>query len=138
MVLAQSSGTRSRARARAHTHTHTDILLAIIIGVVIDGFVGLKEAQEVSERDLHSTCFICHLSRYRLDRAGIGFDQHVRIVHNPRNYLLFLVFLDRKPKHWLTCQETFIKSKVFLSWFPCSFSAARRFACRDGALPCVE
>ena len=89
------------------------IVLAIIIGIVIDGFVGLKEEHEESERDLKSVCFICHLSRFHLDQAGIGFDLHVRREHNPRNYLLFLLFLQRKPKSRLTCQEIFIKNKVW-------------------------
>ena len=89
------------------------ILLAIITGIVIDGFSGLKEEREASENDLKSVCFVCSMSRFKLDMEGIGFDLHIKEEHNPKWYLFFLLRLKRKRLSSLTGQEKYVKNRVW-------------------------
>jgi len=89
------------------------ILLAIITGIVIDAFGGLREEKEAAEGDLKAVCFVCNLERFRVDQDGIGFDKHVKIEHNPRWYLFFLIYIDGKSDALLNGQEKYVKSRVW-------------------------
>jgi len=89
------------------------ILLSIITGIVIDGFSGLKEEREASENDLKSVCFVCSLTRFKIDMDGIGFDLHVKEEHNPKWYLFFLLRLKRRRVAALTGQEKYVKDKMW-------------------------
>lgn len=91
------------------------ILIAIITGIVIDGFGDLKAEKEEAEEDLNSICFVCNVTRFRADQEGIGFDKHIKLEHNPRSYLFFLIYLQRKEWVDMTGQEKFIYSKVWPS-----------------------
>jgi len=102
------------------------ILVAIITGIVIDGFSVLKEAKEEMEDDLNSVCFVCDLGRFKLDNSGIGFDKHIRTEHNPRWYLSYLIHLRRLPYVNLGEQQRYIydmvwpkrKQKRSCAWMP--------------------
>ncbi len=89
------------------------ILVAIITGIVIDGFGALKEAKEEMEDDLKSVCFVCDLGRFKLDNSGIGFDKHIRTEHNPRWYLSYLIHLQRLPYINLSEQQRYIYDMVW-------------------------
>ena len=91
------------------------ILIAIITGIVIDGFGDLKAEKEEAEEDLNSICFVCNVTRFRADQEGIGFDKHIRLEHNPRSYLYFLIYLQRKEWVDMTGQERYIYNKVWPS-----------------------
>jgi len=88
------------------------ILLAIITGIVIDAFGGMREAKEAAEDNLKAVCYVCNLEKYALDQ-GPGFEKHVKTEHNPRWYLFFLIYIDNKRDAQLTGQEKYVKSKVW-------------------------
>jgi hypothetical protein len=101
------------------------ILVAIITGIVIDGFGDLKAEREAGDDDLKSICFVCHLNRFQCDQDGIGFDKHIKIEHNPKAYLFFLIYLQRKDWVAMSGQEKYIYNKVWpesgkpdVKWFP--------------------
>jgi hypothetical protein len=89
------------------------ILVDIITGIVIDGFGDLKAEKEEAEEDLNSICFVCNVARFRADQEGIGFDKHIKVEHNPRSYLFFLIYLQRKEWMNMNGQEKFIYGMVW-------------------------
>ena len=89
------------------------ILLAIITGIVIDAFGGLRDEKDAAEDDLKNVCFVCSLARFQIDQSGIGFEKHVRTEHNPRWYLFFLIYLSRKPEALLSGPEKVVKAKAW-------------------------
>jgi len=97
------------------------ILVAIITGIVIDAFGGMREAKEADESDLKANCFVCNLARFPLDQT-VGFDHHVRAEHNPRWYLFFLMYLRGKAETQMTGQERYVFDRVWPSqdyrWLP--------------------
>lgn len=42
------------------------LVQAIITGIVIDAFGGMREEKEAAVSDLKSKCFICNLDRYAI------------------------------------------------------------------------
>ncbi|KAJ1490157.1 hypothetical protein T484DRAFT_1778032, partial [Baffinella frigidus] len=81
------------------------ILIAIITGIVIDAFSGLRDEKEAADQDLQTKCFVCNLDRFTLDQKGQGFDKHIQTEHNPRWYLFFLLHLyNARPRSKLTGQ----------------------------------
>ncbi|EKX53858.1 hypothetical protein GUITHDRAFT_150318 [Guillardia theta CCMP2712] len=97
------------------------VLLAIITGIVIDAFSGLRDERETAENDLKSTCFICNLERFRIDQNGSGFEKHIRQEHNPRWYLFFLIYIKSKQPSYLTGQEKFVYNQVWPAKGPLHF-----------------
>ena len=89
------------------------ILIAIITGIVIDAFGGLRDEREEAEDNLKTSCFVCNLDRFTLDQKGSGFDKHVAHEHNPRNYFFFLLHIKMAPRSKLTSQESHVKDKVW-------------------------
>ena len=55
------------------------------------------EEKEADEEDLKTICFVCKVGRFTADQNGIGFDKQVKLEHNPKYYLFFLIYLQRKP-----------------------------------------
>lgn len=107
------------------------VLLAIITGIVIDAFGGLRDEKDAAEEDLRSVCFVCNLSRFDIDQGPIGFVKHVNIEHNPRWYLFFLIYLTKRSPAQLSGQEKYVLHKVWpasgppqYNWIPreCCFS----------------
>lgn len=103
------------------------VLIAIINGIVIDAFTGLRKDTEDAETELQARCFVCDLARTKLDNLGGGFDQHVLTEHNPRWYFFFLLHIKTSLKSKLTNPENYVLEKVWPSgatqqrtyrWFP--------------------
>ncbi|KAJ1487240.1 hypothetical protein T484DRAFT_1787121, partial [Baffinella frigidus] len=46
---------------------------------------------------------------------GPGFDKHIAIEHNPRNYFFFLLHVKMLPRSKLTSQESYVKDMVWPS-----------------------
>lgn len=78
------------------------IIVGIIPGIIIDAFTELKDRKEDAKEDLKQVCFVCSMSRNKVDQDGIGFDKHIKTEHNPRHYLYFLVNLQKKTKNEFT------------------------------------
>merc|ERR1712194_328649 len=88
------------------------IMAAIISGIIIDTFTGLKEENEAIEEDQASKCFVCSLSKSELEREKIKFDKHIIQDHYMWGYARFLLYLDQQDPSNLTGPESFVKQKV--------------------------
>jgi hypothetical protein len=94
-----------------------------LTGIVIDAFGALKEEKEADEEDLKTICFVCNVDRFTADQNGIGFDKHVKLEHNPKYYLFFLIYLQRKSRSSMTGQERYVYDKVWPAGGQKSFDA---------------
>ena len=45
------------------------VMIAIVVGIICDGFSELKAKREANEEDLDRMCFVCNLQRWRLDQV---------------------------------------------------------------------
>jgi hypothetical protein len=97
------------------------ILVAIITGIVIDAFGGMREEKEAAESDLKASCFVCNFARFPLDQS-VGFDYHVKSEHNPRWYLFFLMYLRERPESLMSGVERYVFERVWpdkeYKWLP--------------------
>ena len=84
-----------------------------LAGIVVDAFGALKEEKEADEEALKTICFVCNVNRFTADQHGIGFDKHIKFEHNPKYYLFFLIYLQRKPQTLMTGQERYVYDKVW-------------------------
>ena len=98
------------------------ILTAIISGIIIDAFSGMRDEADSNEQDLRTVCFVCGLGRFEVDSKGMGFDYHVVSEHNPRWYLYFLLSIREKRVTEMTGQEAYVRRSVWpnldYSWIP--------------------
>ena len=69
------------------------ILGNVFLGIIIDTFGELRDAQFENEYDRKNICFICQLSSDACLTRNIDFDKHVNEVHNIWNYVYFLAYL---------------------------------------------
>ena len=57
------------------------ILTAIISGIIIDTFAGMREKAEDIREDDNTYCFICNIERERFEREGLDFVEHTTKDH---------------------------------------------------------
>ena len=69
------------------------VLGNVFLGIIIDTFGELRDAQLENENDMKNICFICQLSSDACLTRNIDFDKHVNEVHNIWNYVYFLAYL---------------------------------------------
>ena len=69
------------------------ILGNVFLGIIIDTFGELRDAQLENENDRKNICFICQLSSDACMTRNIDFDKHVNEEHNIWNYVYFLAYL---------------------------------------------
>merc|ERR1711871_778623 len=97
------------------------ILVAIISGIIIDAFAGLREDATGIKDDEEGVCFICGKERGDFDSAGIDFDTHKSVNHNPWRYAAFRKYLALKSESEYSGQESYVKDCMDngdLSFFP--------------------
>ena len=69
------------------------ILGNVFLGIIIDTFGELRDANLENEYDRKNICFICQISNDDCLRKNIDFNKHVSEVHNVWNYVYFLAYL---------------------------------------------
>eukprot|EP00960_Hanusia_phi_P018194 535241-Hanusia_phi.AAC.2 len=119
------------------------VLLAIITGIVIDAFGSLRDKKQQEDEDLNKFCFVCNLERFKIDQVsmasrdvftqqllqlGVGFVKHIKLEHNARWYLFFLMRIKHTPVTLLTAQERYVRDKVCFPPARCSSRSAAGLA----------
>eukprot|EP00753_Platysulcus_tardus_P019320 PLAT7093.3.p1 GENE.PLAT7093.3~~PLAT7093.3.p1 ORF type:complete len:3832 (-),score=1538.05 PLAT7093.3:472-11967(-) len=97
------------------------IMIALISGVIIDAFGEYRDHLNQITHDNLDRCFICGVSRERLEREGNGFILHTKRDHNMWHYMFFILHLNQKEEINYTGQESYIAEKMRrmdLSFFP--------------------
>lgn len=72
------------------------IMLAIVSGIIIDGFGASRDARNEVYEDQKNNCFICSLQSSKFERMSRGFDYHVRHEHNMWQYIYLMAYLQLK------------------------------------------
>jgi inositol 1,4,5-triphosphate receptor type 3 len=84
------------------------VSMNIIFGIIIDTFAELRDAQNTRDEDYKNVCFICGHERDTFEKKGMSFDKHVNGLHNPTNYINFLIHLVSKPQDEHDGVETYV------------------------------
>lgn len=88
------------------------IMAAIISGIIIDTFAGLKEAQGAVTEAMQSSCFICSLGKSELGRQGVNFEEHIYKDHYMWAYARFLLHLKETERTNLTGPESYVQHMI--------------------------
>lgn len=51
----------------------------MVAGIIIDTFKALKNKMQEKNKDEKKICFICGISREKLDKGANGFFQHIKV-----------------------------------------------------------
>jgi len=97
------------------------IFLNLLLGIIIETFALLRDKKEHIDRDMSSKCYICDLERWKLDKNGKGFLNHIKYNHHLWNYVYYLYLLKEKDPTEFNGIESYIHSKLKnknISWFP--------------------
>lgn len=68
----------------------------IVSGIMLDSFASLREKTQELETDKSDFCYICNVSRERLEKKGLKFHEHTRKKHYLWNYVFYLISLRNK------------------------------------------
>ncbi|CAH1239566.1 ITPR1 [Branchiostoma lanceolatum] len=79
--------------------------LRLIFGIVVGGFVSLRNKKWQADFDMANICFICGRTNYDFERFGKGFRRHVKNEHNMWSYLFFFIHLDETNETQYTAIE---------------------------------
>lgn len=97
------------------------IFMNLLLGIIIETFAALRDHKEEIDRDMSSKCYICDLERWKLDKNGKGFLNHIKYNHHLWNYLHYLFLLKKKDPTEFNGIESYVASKLddkIISWFP--------------------
>lgn len=98
------------------------IMMNIVLGLIIDTFAVLREADEVNYADKENKCFICGMQKEEIERlSGRIFKYHTTKEHNEWNYLNFMAYLKFKENTEYSGIESYVYQlieKKELDWIP--------------------
>lgn len=97
----------------------------IISGLMLDAFASLRETKEALASDKENNCYICNMSRERIEKAKERFSDHITYRHHLWNYIFYIIALEKKNETEYTGLEYYISQKYNLpdeqmdvSWIP--------------------
>ena len=88
------------------------IMIDLVFGVIIDGFMELSTAEEMHREDRENHCFICNVERKTMEKNRKNFDEHREGKHNLWNYVNYMVFLTFANLHDLNAINSYAKEKM--------------------------
>jgi len=102
------------------------LLFNMVTGIIVDTFGELREASKEHAETLANSCFICGVSRAKLEEPGPGgvifdFNRHQDEEHCIWNYVYYINYLTRKDPLEFNGVESDISAKIAAhdtSWFP--------------------
>ena len=99
------------------------ILANSVLGIIVDAFSALRDQTEAIEEDKKNICYICQLSRDDCLNKNIIFDRHIKNVHNPWDYVDFVLYLilnDQNEFNWTEYRvwENISKLGYEIGWIP--------------------
>lgn len=99
------------------------IFMNIISGIIIDAFAELRIQKKQVEEDMDNICFICSLGRHKFENTPEGYEYHVKVDHNPWNYIFFLYSITKKDSTEFNGMETYVSNMFeagMIRWLPLS------------------
>ena len=68
----------------------------IVSGIILDAFAKLREDTEALNNDKSNYCYICNISREKLEKDGVKFSEHTKEKHFLWNYVFYVIYLRGK------------------------------------------
>ena len=102
------------------------VLGNVFLGIIIDTFGELRDAQLENENDRKNICFICQISSDDCLTKNIDFEKHVNEEHNIWNYVYFLAYLYLNNPNNFNRVENSVWEKLEIqdySWIPIKTSS---------------
>lgn len=69
------------------------LLMNMINGVIVSTFSQIREESESKEDDMNNKCFVCSIEKVEFEKRKINFDEHLKVEHNVKNYIKYLISL---------------------------------------------
>jgi len=88
------------------------LLISIFFGIIINSLKEFNEIMNEREKSINERCFICGISRYKLDREEKGWIYHYKREHNIFSYIYFLSELQNKKFDECDGVEKFVKNCI--------------------------
>ena len=94
------------------------ILQNVSFGIIIDTYAELRDQEARLMEDVYASCFVCGVTRGKLEMRGESFLAHIKDQHSLFNYLCYVVYLKHKS---CSGSEALIKTQIArfdTSFFP--------------------
>lgn len=88
------------------------LLISIFFGIIINSLKEFNEIMNEKQKSINERCFICGMSRYKLDREEKGWIYHYKREHNIFSYIYFLSELQNKKFDECDGVEKFVKNCI--------------------------
>jgi hypothetical protein len=88
------------------------LLISIFFGIIINSLKEFSEIMNESQKSINERCFICGISRYKIDREEKGWIYHYKREHNIFSYIYFLSELKNKKFDECDGVEKFVKNCI--------------------------
>ena len=82
------------------------------LSIVINSFKEFNEIMNEKKKTINQKCFICGISRYKLDREEKGWIYHYKREHNIFSYIYFLAALKNKKIEHCDGIEKYVKKCI--------------------------
>jgi hypothetical protein len=92
------------------------ILQNVSFGIIIDTYAELRDQEARLMEDVYASCFVCGVTRGKLEMRGESFLAHIKDKHSLFNYICYVVYLKHK-----NCSGTEAIIKAQISRFDTSF-----------------
>jgi RyR and IP3R Homology associated/RIH domain/Ion transport protein len=97
-------------------------MMNIVLGLIVDTFTVIREAQEQNIADKDRKCFICGKEKIEIERLTVNsFIYHTTYEHNVWNYLHFMAYLKFKETTEYSGIESYIQNMINngeFEWIP--------------------
>lgn len=98
------------------------IFTNIMLGIIVDTFMELRENQERHEDKAANECFICGLNRTDFEKRDKPFEFHVKREHRILAYLYYMIYLKKKNVNEFSGTELYVYNLLVkmkrTDWFP--------------------
>jgi hypothetical protein len=97
------------------------VLIAVLLGVIIDTFVELRETSDKQNYSKESICFICGATRDELEKDNINYENHVNTDHSVWNYAFYIIGLSYEDPQELNAINSYAYEAIekrAISWMP--------------------
>lgn len=97
------------------------ILINVINSIIINTFNDLRSKYVSRLYQEENICYICSDSKWRIQKAGVDFDNHRENAHNVKSYAFYLIYLELKSQSSKSETEEYVSkcySEFNCDWIP--------------------
>lgn len=98
------------------------IFTNIMLGIIVDTFMELRENQAKHVDKVANECFICGLNRTEFEKRDKPFQFHIKREHQILSYLYYMIYLKKKNVNEFSGTELYVYNLLVkmkrTDWFP--------------------